>query len=53
MLSDAKIAEYAAELYDSLNTKKVIEPLSERSPEITVEDAYQISKLVLDRRIAA
>ena len=52
MLSDAKIAQYAEELYDSLITKRVIEPLTARSADITIDDAYQISKLVLDRRTA-
>ena len=50
MLDDAKITQYADELYDSLKSKQVIEPLTERSPEITIEDAYKISRKVLDRR---
>lgn len=52
MLSDAKISQYADELYHSLVSKEVVEPLTERSPDITIEDAYQISKLIMDRRTA-
>ena len=52
MLDDAQISQYANELYDALYTKNVVAPLTERSPDISIEDAYQISKLVLDRRTA-
>ena len=52
MLDDAQISQYANELYDALYSKKVVAPLTERSPDISIEDAYQISKLILDRRTA-
>jgi 2-oxopent-4-enoate/cis-2-oxohex-4-enoate hydratase len=52
MLSDQQISDYANELYASLYSKQVVEPLSERTPEIDIENAYAISKIVMDRRIA-
>lgn len=52
MLDEQQIKLYAQELYDSLYSKQTIAPLTERTPEITIEDAYQISKMVIDRRTA-
>lgn len=52
MLTQEKIAQYADELYNSWLSQAVVPPLTERSPDITVEDAYQISKLILAKRTA-
>lgn len=41
------------ELYTALTTGEVLAPLTERHPEITIEDAYHIQQRMLARRIAA
>jgi len=43
----------SAELYDALQARKMIAPLTEREPTITIDDAYQISLGLLKRRQAA
>ena len=53
MLTEETIVQYADELYNSWLSQKVVPPLTERSPDITVEEAYQISKLILARRTAS
>ena len=41
------------ELYDALKNCRVVEPLTSRHPEITVEDAYAIQQRLNARRMAA
>lgn len=41
------------ELYAALTTGEVLAPLTERHPEITIEDAYHIQQRMLARRLAA
>ncbi|NND82406.1 MAG: 2-oxopent-4-enoate hydratase [Gammaproteobacteria bacterium] len=52
MLSDAQISAYAGELLSALQQQQMVAPLTERTPEISIQDAYQISKLILDHRTA-
>lgn len=51
MLQTAQISAYADELYNALRERQMITPFSERTPEMTVEDAYAVSNLLLDKRI--
>lgn len=51
MLSDDKIARYGDELFDCMMSRRVVQPLTEREPDITVEDAYGISRRYLARRV--
>lgn len=51
MLQTAQISAYADELYTALRERQMITPFSERTPEMTVEDAYAVSNLLLDKRI--
>ena len=51
MLSQDKIQQYADELYGALRNQQMIDPLSEREPEMTIEDAYQVSSALLQKRI--
>ena len=51
MLSDEKILSYSQALYRALRSQSVIEPLSEREPEMTIEDAYRVSSGLLQQRI--
>lgn len=47
------INQLGDELYTALSTGEVLAPLTERHPEITIEDAYHIQQRMLARRIAA
>lgn len=51
MLQTTQISAYADELYTALRERHMITPFSERTPEMTVEDAYAVSNLLLDKRI--
>ncbi len=51
MLSQDKTQGFADELYDALRNQQMIEPLSDREPEMTIEDAYQVSSQLLQKRI--
>lgn len=51
MLQDSQISAYADELYNALRQRQMIAPFSERTPEMTIEDAYAVSNLLLDKRI--
>ncbi|MEN9434002.1 MAG: hypothetical protein RLZZ422_1591 [Pseudomonadota bacterium] len=51
MLQDSQISAYADELYNALRQRQMIQPFSERTPEMTIEDAYAVSNLLLDKRI--
>jgi len=46
------IRRHGDALYDCLRQRTTIAPLTTQQPDITVEDAYQISRRMLDRRIA-
>ena len=50
-LAADKILSYGNTLYDSLRRRRTIEPLTEREPDITIEDAYRISLRLLQRRL--
>ena len=41
------INDVASELFDSLKQQKIIQPLTDRYPEIDIKDAYQISRQFL------
>ena len=47
------IHQLGDELYDALKSCKVVEPLTNRHPEITIEDAYAIQQRLNARRIDA
>ena len=46
------INDVASELFDSLKQQKIIQPLTDRYPEIDIKDAYQISRQFLSFREA-
>ena len=46
-----KIQAYGDELYDALRNRSVVDPLTEREPDITIEDAYHISLRMVNRRL--
>lgn len=51
-LNDDQIRHYGDELYTALRECSTVAPLTEREPDITIEDAYHISLRMLERRQA-
>ena len=47
------IEQLGDELYDALKACRVVDPLTSRHADITVEDAYRIQQRLLSRRLAA
>jgi len=50
-MDSARIDALGEELYQALRDCQVLEPLTEREPEITIEDAYHISQRMTGLRI--
>lgn len=46
-----KITQLGNELYQALRDQSTLAPLTEREPEITIDDAYYISLQMLNRRV--
>ena len=52
-MPDAAVIErFADELTEAAETRRPIEPLTDRAPDLRVEDAYAIQSRVIERRIA-
>jgi 2-oxopent-4-enoate/cis-2-oxohex-4-enoate hydratase len=51
-MEQSKIQAYGDELYDALRQRRMVEPLTDREPSMTIEDAYAISQRLLERRLA-
>ncbi|HNI82886.1 MAG TPA: 2-oxopent-4-enoate hydratase, partial [Rhodocyclaceae bacterium] len=52
-MDKALITQLGDELYDALTQRRTLAPLTERHPDITIEDAYQIQQQMIARRLAA
>jgi 2-oxopent-4-enoate/cis-2-oxohex-4-enoate hydratase len=52
-MDKVKIQQYGDELYQALLERKAVEPLTDREPSITIEDAYQIQLRMIQRRLEA
>jgi 2-oxopent-4-enoate/cis-2-oxohex-4-enoate hydratase len=52
MAGDNTIQNFGDELFESLRTRLPVEPLTERNPELTLEQAYRIQEYVIGRRLA-
>jgi 2-oxopent-4-enoate/cis-2-oxohex-4-enoate hydratase len=50
-MNEEKIRHYGDELFDCLRTRRTVAPLTTREPDITIEDAYQISRRLVGRRV--
>lgn len=50
-MNTQRIDTLAAELYAALRARRTLAPLTEREPDLTIEEAYQISTDLLDRRL--
>jgi 2-oxopent-4-enoate/cis-2-oxohex-4-enoate hydratase len=46
-----KIQNYGDELYEALTNCQMVEPLTDREPDMTIEDAYGVSTRLLERRL--
>jgi len=46
-----KITQYGDELYESLVSRVPVEPLTNREPDIGIDDAYQIQLRMIERRL--
>jgi len=47
------IRQYGDELYEALVSRRAVAPLTERQPEISLDDAYRIQLRMIERRLAA
>ncbi|MEW8549300.1 MAG: 2-oxopent-4-enoate hydratase, partial [Candidatus Thiodiazotropha endolucinida] len=51
MLNEQRIHELGDELFDALSQRHMIDPLTERETDITIEDAYHVSLRMVNRRV--
>ena len=51
-MKEELIHQCGDELYEALLSRKVIEPLTDRYTDISIEDAYRVSLRLLDRRLS-
>jgi len=51
MLDQQKIESYGKELFDALRNCQMVDPLTDRESDISIEDAYAISSHLLGLRI--
>ncbi len=52
-MNDQRIQQYGDALYQALDTRQAIDPLTQSEPDITIQDAYQIQLRMIDQRLAA
>ncbi len=52
-LDPSTLEAFGDELYDALMARTTVAPLTERQPDITIEDAYHVSKRFVQRRLDA
>ena len=50
-MTPEKISEYGKALFAALRQGKTLAPLTEREPDITIEDAYHISLRMVNQRV--
>jgi len=53
MMNDTQIQQLGDELYDALRACRVVEPLTSRHADISIDDAYRIQQRLIARRIDA
>ena len=51
-MDNATLTRYTEELYQALRSRTTVAPLTDRTPDMTIDDAYQISLGLLARREA-
>jgi 2-oxopent-4-enoate/cis-2-oxohex-4-enoate hydratase len=50
-VSPETLSRYGDELFAALRGRHTVQPLTEREPSITIDDAYHVSRRLLDRRL--
>ncbi|MES9975378.1 2-oxopent-4-enoate hydratase [Candidatus Thiodiazotropha sp. LNASS1] len=50
-MNEQRIHELGDELFDALSQRRMIDPLTERETDITIEDAYHVSLCMVNRRV--
>lgn len=50
-MSPEKIARYGDELYEALVARRPVDPLTDREPDMTIEDAYRVQLRMIARRL--
>lgn len=50
-MESSRIEQYGDSLYQALRERRTVAPLTAREPSITIEDAYFISRRLLERRL--
>jgi len=50
-LNEQQIKAFGDELYQALRERQMVEPLTDREPDMAIEDAYHVSLRLLDRRL--
>jgi 2-oxopent-4-enoate/cis-2-oxohex-4-enoate hydratase len=50
-VNPARVVELGDELYGALRGRTTVAPLTAREPDITIDDAYRISRRLIDRRL--
>jgi 2-oxopent-4-enoate/cis-2-oxohex-4-enoate hydratase len=51
-VTPARVEEFGDELYRALRGRQTVSPLTTRVPDITIDDAYLISRRLVERRLA-
>lgn len=51
MIDREKIKRYGDELYEAFLARKTVRPLSEREPDMSIDDAYKIQLRMVSRRV--
>ena len=51
-MDQRQIDSYGDELFEALRARRMVEPLTEREPAMTIEHAYAVSRRLLSRRLA-
>jgi 2-oxopent-4-enoate/cis-2-oxohex-4-enoate hydratase len=51
-MTPERIRHYGDELYDALRARRTVAPLTDRESTIEIDDAYRISRHLLERRLA-
>ncbi|MGP1614496.1 MAG: 2-oxopent-4-enoate hydratase, partial [Pollutimonas bauzanensis] len=52
-MDENRIAQLGDELYQAWLNREVVAPLSERHPGMSIEDAYQVQRRMIERRLQA
>ena len=52
-MKQERLEELASELYQAMQQRKTVAPISEREPDFSIDDAYKVSQALLQHRLNA